>query len=115
MGSNTWPSPRGATFSVLGCPRKRTISNHFYSKEAFEMFFDRSTRRSFAARLAAFLPGLGFAGMAPVSAAQTTGGVQKLDRDGKHAGKGVVTAQIMHNGLIYLTGHGHHARGHKSD
>src|SRR5438876_12071439 len=79
------------------------------------MFFDRSTRRSFAARLAAFLPGLGFAGMAPVRAAQTTGGVQKLDGEGKPAGKGFITPLIIHNGLIYIAGQGAHSRGDKSD
>src|SRR5207244_12581533 len=79
------------------------------------MFFYRSTRRSLAARLAAFLPGLGFAGMAPVRAAQTTGGVQKLDGDGKPAGKGFITPLIIHNGLIYIAGQGAHSRGDKSD
>src|SRR3989440_12648862 len=82
------------------------------------MSFNRSTRRSFGARLAALLPGLGIAGMAtakPTSAAQTTGGVQKLDGDGKPAGKGFITPLIIHNGLIYIAGQGAHSRGDKSD
>ena len=82
------------------------------------MFFTLSTRRSFAARLAALLPGLGFAGMAaatPASAAQNTGGVQKLDGDGKPAGKGFITPLIIYNGLIYIAGQGAHSRGDKSD
>ena len=81
------------------------------------MFNNRSTRRGFAARLAALLPGLGFAGMAatPASAAQGTGTVQKLDGDGKPAGKGFITPLIIHNGLIYIAGQGAHSRGNKSD
>jgi len=64
------------------------------------------------------LPGLGFAGIAaatPASAAQNTGGVQKLDGDGKPAGKGFITPLIIHNGLIYIAGQGAHSRGNKSD
>jgi 2-iminobutanoate/2-iminopropanoate deaminase len=82
------------------------------------MFFTLSTRRSFAARLAALLPGLGFAGMAaatPAAPAQNTGGVQKLDGDGKPAGKGFITPLIIYNGLIYIAGQGAHSRGDKSD
>jgi 2-iminobutanoate/2-iminopropanoate deaminase len=82
------------------------------------MFTDLSTRRGFAARLAALLPGLGFAGMAaatPASAEQSTGTVQKLDGDGKPAGKGFITPLIIHNGLLYLAGQGAHSRGDKSD
>jgi 2-iminobutanoate/2-iminopropanoate deaminase len=82
------------------------------------MFIDRSTRRGFAARLAALLPGLGFAGLAartPASAGQSTGPVQKLDGDGKPAGKGFITPLIIHNGLIYIAGQGAHSRGNKSD
>ena len=37
------------------------------------MFVDRSTRRSFAARLAAFLPGLGFAGISKQQASAVQG------------------------------------------
>ncbi|HXM93949.1 MAG TPA: RidA family protein [Candidatus Dormibacteraeota bacterium] len=82
------------------------------------MFFTLSTRRTFASRLAALLPGLGFAGIAaarPLSAAQKTGIVQKLDADGKPAGKGFITPLIIHNGLIYIAGQGAHSRGDKSD
>jgi 2-iminobutanoate/2-iminopropanoate deaminase len=82
------------------------------------MLFTRSTRRSFAARLAAFFPGLGLTGIAaaaPASAAQSTGTVQKLDGDGKPAGKGFITPLIIHNGLIYIAGQGAHSRGNKSD
>jgi 2-iminobutanoate/2-iminopropanoate deaminase len=82
------------------------------------MFFTLSTRRGFAARLAALLPSLGFAEMAsatPASAAQSIGGVQKLDGEGKPAGKGFITPLIIHDGLIYIAGQGAHSRGDKSD
>ena len=80
--------------------------------------FDTLSRRSFAARLAALFPGLGFAGMAgakPAEAAQGTGEIKKLNSDGKPAGKGFITPLIIHNGLIYLAGQGAHSRGDKSD
>jgi hypothetical protein len=73
------------------------------------MLFNLTTRRGFAARLAALLPGLAFAGAAAVSAApagQGQGGVQKLDGNGNPSdGKGFITPLIIHNGLIYIAGH----------
>ena len=84
------------------------------------MFSSLTTRRGFAARLAALLPGLSVAPMAsasPASAAQGgQGGVQKLNGDGKPSdGKGFITPLIIHNGLIYIAGQGAHSRGDKSD
>jgi 2-iminobutanoate/2-iminopropanoate deaminase len=81
------------------------------------MFTSLSTRRSFAARLAALFPGLGIAGMAamPATAEQNSNAVQKLNGDGKPAGKGFITPLIVHNGLIYIAGQGAHSRGDKSD
>jgi 2-iminobutanoate/2-iminopropanoate deaminase len=80
------------------------------------MWANLSTRRSFAARLAALLPGLGFSGTAAVPAEQGQGGVQKLDRNGKPSdGKGFITPLIIHNGLIYIAGQGAHSGGDKSD
>jgi 2-iminobutanoate/2-iminopropanoate deaminase len=82
------------------------------------MFTSLSTRRSFAARLAALFPGLGIAGMAaamPAMAEQNSNAVQKLNGDGKPAGKGFITPLIIHNGLIYIAGQGAHSRGDKSD
>ncbi len=82
------------------------------------MFFTRSTRRNFAARLASLFPGIGFAAIAaplPAAAAQNSSAVQKLDGDGKPAGKGFITPLIIHNGLIYIAGQGAHSRGNKSD
>jgi enamine deaminase RidA (YjgF/YER057c/UK114 family) len=83
------------------------------------MFFNLTTRRGFAARLAAFLPSLGLADIASASAnpaEQAQGGVQKLDGSGKPSdGKGFITPLIIHNGLIYIAGQGAHSRGDKSD
>src|SRR5262249_16126935 len=83
------------------------------------MFSNLTTRRGFAAKLAALLPGLGFAGAAagePSSPVQAPGGVQKLDGNGKPSdGKGFITPLIIHNGLIYIAGQGAHSRGDKSD
>jgi len=83
------------------------------------MLSNLTTRRGFAARLAALLPGLGFAGTAAASersAGQGQGGVQKLDGNGNPSdGKGFITPLIIHNGLIYIAGQGAHSRGDKSD
>jgi len=78
-----------------------------------------TTRRGFAARVAALLPSLGLGRLAaatPPPAEQGQGGVQKLDGHGKPSdGKGFITPLILHNGLIYIAGQGAHSRGDKSD
>jgi 2-iminobutanoate/2-iminopropanoate deaminase len=78
-----------------------------------------TTRRSFAAWLAALVPGLSLSTPANASAAsgeQTPGDVQKLDGNGKPSDrKGFITPLIIHNGLIYIAGQGAHSRGDKSD
>ena len=84
------------------------------------MFSNLTTRRGFAAKLAALLPGLGLAEAAAASPVapgeQAAGGVQKLNGDGKPSdGKGFITPLIIHNGLIYIAGQGAHSRGDKSD
>lgn len=83
------------------------------------MFSNLTTRRGFAAKLAALLPGFGLARAASASAAsaeQGQGGIQKLDSNGKPSdGKGFITPLIIHNGLIYIAGQGAHSRGDKSD
>jgi 2-iminobutanoate/2-iminopropanoate deaminase len=72
-----------------------------------------TTRRGFATRLAALFPGLGVAGLAlspEAAAAEEQGGVQKLDFDGQPAkGTQMITALIVHNGLIYIAGQGAHS------
>ena len=77
-----------------------------------------SSRRGFAARLAALLPGLGLAGMvsSSASAAEDQGSVKKLDYEGKPASRtGFITPLIVHNGVIYIAGQGAHSRGNDSD
>lgn len=83
------------------------------------MFTDKSSRRGFAARLAALLPGLGLASLAAASragAADDKGGVVKLDDKGQPAkAGGFITPVIVHNGTIYIAGQGAHSRGDNSD
>jgi enamine deaminase RidA (YjgF/YER057c/UK114 family) len=77
-----------------------------------------TTRRGFAARLAALLPSLGlgrFASATPPGK-QEQGGVHKLDAHGRPSDrKGFITPLIIHNGLIYIAGQGAHSQGDKSD
>jgi 2-iminobutanoate/2-iminopropanoate deaminase len=82
------------------------------------MLFTVSTRRGFAARVAALLPGLGIAGMVSpgAAAAEDQGDVKKLDYEGKPASRtGFITPLIVHNGVIYIAGQGAHSRGNDSD
>jgi 2-iminobutanoate/2-iminopropanoate deaminase len=106
------------TFLVLLCLKKQNVADA-NCKGGSKMFSNLTTRRGFAAKLAALLPSFGLAGVADASAApaeQGQGGVQKLDGNGKPSdGKGFITPLIIHNGLIYIAGQGAHSRGDKSD
>ena len=75
------------------------------------MFRALSSRRSFAARLAAFVPGLAAssAAFAAAPAPQAAAGVKKLDYDGKPAGTGFITPLVLHNDTIYIAGQGAHS------
>jgi 2-iminobutanoate/2-iminopropanoate deaminase len=74
------------------------------------------TRRTFAAQFASLLSALGVTvavlpnrAVAQSSSAQDTGGIRKLDGEGKPAGeKEVIVPVIVHNGMIYLSGVGAH-------
>ena len=82
------------------------------------MLSNVSNRRTFAARLAALLPGLGIAGvMSPsAGAAEDKATVKKLDYEGKPAkSTGFITPLIVYNGVIYISGQGAHSRGDNSD
>jgi 2-iminobutanoate/2-iminopropanoate deaminase len=75
------------------------------------------SRRSFGARLAAFVSGAGIARMfAPVAAnAQKSGAVRKLDYDAKPPdGTQMITPLILHGNLLYIAGQGAHSHD-KSD
>src|SRR5215469_3764625 len=73
------------------------------------------SRRSFGARLTAFVSGVLGLGVArslavPPAHAQESGGVRKLDYDGKPAGTtGFITPLIIHNNVIYIAGQGAHS------
>jgi enamine deaminase RidA (YjgF/YER057c/UK114 family) len=81
------------------------------------MFSNVSTRRGFAARLAALLPGLGIAAMvSSTTGAAEDNSVKKLDYEGKPAkSTGFITPLIVYNGVIYIAGQGAHSRGDNSD
>ncbi len=75
------------------------------------MSFANWTRRRFGLGLASLFPVLGVAKAALASPApeQETGGVHKLNSEGKPAsGKEMITPIIAHNGLIYVAGQGAH-------
>jgi len=71
------------------------------------------TRRAFAGRLAALLPGLAAASVPASAAAQSkddTGGVKKLNWDAKPADpNSFITPLIIHNEVIYIAGQGAHS------
>jgi 2-iminobutanoate/2-iminopropanoate deaminase len=76
------------------------------------MFSSLTSRRSFAARLAALFTGAGAATLlsdSTASAAQAPGGVKKLDYEGKPAGTGFITPLIIHDNVIYIAGQGAHS------
>jgi 2-iminobutanoate/2-iminopropanoate deaminase len=76
------------------------------------MFSSPTSRRGFAARLAALFTGAGAATLLSESApaaAQAPGGVKKLDYEGKPASSGFITPLIVHNDVIYIAGQGAHS------
>jgi 2-iminobutanoate/2-iminopropanoate deaminase len=85
-----------------------------HREEKQSMISNLFTRRAFAGQLATFFSGLGFAAAASPSAAaqakEDSGGVKKLDYEGKPASeKGFITPLITHNGVIYIAGQGAHS------
>jgi len=74
------------------------------------------TRRTFAARFASVLSALGVGAavlpnraLAQSSSARDTGGIRKLDSDGKPGSdKDVIMPVVVNNGLIYVAGQGAH-------
>jgi 2-iminobutanoate/2-iminopropanoate deaminase len=75
------------------------------------MFSSLTSRRGFAARLAAVLPGLAASGttLGAASPLQGAPGVKKLDYEGKAAGTGFITPLVIHNDTIYIAGQGAHS------
>ena len=71
-----------------------------------------TSRRGFAARLAALIPGFAASGAtlnAEAPSPQATSTVQKFNYEGKPAGTGFITPLIIHNSLIYIAGQGAHS------
>jgi 2-iminobutanoate/2-iminopropanoate deaminase len=85
------------------------------------MFSTFTSRRGFAARLAAVLPGLAATGTAlsatpaPPVPPQAGSGVKKLDYEGKPAGTGFITPLVLHNDTIYIAGQGAHSHDPKGE
>ncbi len=74
------------------------------------------TRRTFAARVTSLLSALGVTAtvlpgraLGQSSAAHDSGGIRKLNSEGKPGGeKDVIMPVVIHNGLIYVSGQGAH-------
>lgn len=74
------------------------------------------TRRAFGARLASMLSALGVTAaasstrvLAQSSSAQGTGGIRKLNAEGKPGSeKDIIMPVVIHNGVIYVSGQGAH-------
>src|SRR5262245_16469609 len=80
------------------------------------MFSALTSRRGFAARLAAVIPGLAASATALGAAApQAAAGVKKLDYEGKPAGTGFITPLVIHNDTIYIAGQGAHSHDPKGE
>ena len=70
-----------------------------------------TSRRGFATRLAALIPGLAVSGTGVSAAAspQAATGVKKLNYEGKPAGTGFITPLVIHNDTMYIAGQGAHS------
>lgn len=76
------------------------------------MFLSLTSRRGFAARLAALIPWVAASEATLKSecpSPQAESGVQKLNYEGKPAGTGFITPLVIHNNVIYIAGQGAHS------
>lgn len=75
------------------------------------MLSSLTSRRGFTTRLATLIPGIAVsrATVSPTSEPQATGGVKKLNYEGKPAGTGFITPLVIHNDVIYIAGQGAHS------
>lgn len=74
------------------------------------MFSLLTSRRGFATKLAALIPGLAASGGATSAVSEPqAAGVKKLNYEGKPAGTGFITPLIIHNDVIYIAGQGAHS------
>jgi 2-iminobutanoate/2-iminopropanoate deaminase len=115
-----WRLPRGATFLVLLCPDLYCVDLQIFemNEQGGTMFSALTSRRGFAARLAAIIPGLAASGAA-ISATPApqagAGGVKKLDYEGKPAGTGFITPLVLHGDTLYIAGQGAHSHDPKGE
>jgi 2-iminobutanoate/2-iminopropanoate deaminase len=70
-----------------------------------------TSRRGFATRLTALIPGLAVSGarVSRAAAPQAATGLKKLNYEGKPAGTGFITPLVIHNDTIYIAGQGAHS------
>jgi len=70
-----------------------------------------TSRRDFATRLTALIPGLAVSGarLSAAASPQAATGVKKLNYEGKPAGTGFITPLVIHNDTIYIAGQGAHS------
>lgn len=70
-----------------------------------------TSRRGFATRLAALIPGLAVSGprVSQDASRQAATGLKKLNYEGKPAGTGFITPLVIHNDTIYIAGQGAHS------
>lgn len=70
-----------------------------------------TSRRGFATRLTALIPGLAVSGarVSAAASAQAATGLKKLNYEGKPAGTGFITPLVIHNDTIYIAGQGAHS------
>ena len=75
------------------------------------MLSSQSSRRGFATRMAALIPGIAVSGAAVSATSEPQGaaGVKKLNYEGKPAGTGFITPLVIHNDVIYIAGQGAHS------
>lgn len=74
------------------------------------MLSSLASRRGFAKRLAALIPGLAASGAVVSAASEVQAGyVKKLNYEGKPAGTGFITPLVIHNEVIYIAGQGAHS------
>ena len=81
------------------------------NREGATMLSLPTSRRGFATRLAALIPGLAVSRprVSQDASRQAATGLKKLNYEGKPAGTGFITPLVIHNDTIYIAGQGAHS------
>jgi 2-iminobutanoate/2-iminopropanoate deaminase len=81
------------------------------NREGATMLSLLTSRRGFATRLAALIPGLAVSRprVSQDASRQAATGLKKLNYEGKPAGTGFITPLVIHNDTIYIAGQGAHS------